>query len=176
MNPDSVHTFFSFLYEGWVGDVVSWLRLIAGIASSAFFAGIIVIAFKFRQVSKPKIRMPEVVIPNAPSTALVRGPWQDVTKKIQSSYPSDWNFAVIQADSIFDSVLKDMGLLGTTLGDRLKQLDFAKLHSLNDVWEAHKIRNRIAHETDRVLTQQQAERAVSLFAKALKELEYLEEE
>ncbi len=176
MNPDSVHSFFSFLYEGWIGGLASWLRLIAGILSSAFFAGIIVTAFKFRQVSKPRIRMPEVVIPSAPSPNLIRGPWQDVMKKIQSSYPSDWNFAVIQADSIFDSVLKDMGLSGVTLGDRLKQLDFAKLHSLNDVWEAHKIRNRIAHETDRVLSQEQASRAVSLFEKALKELEYLEED
>lgn len=176
MTPDSVNHFFSFLYQGALGEVVSWLRLIAGVLSSALFAGIIVIAFKYRELFKPKIRNPKGAKVVIPSPELIRTPWQEVQKKIASNYPSDWNIALMQADSIFDAVLKDMGLLGTTLGDRLKQLDFSKLNSLNDVWEAHKMRNRIAHEADQVLTHEEASRAVSLFEKALRELQYLQDE
>lgn len=175
MNPELVHQFFSFLHEGFIGSLVMWLSLIAGILCSAFFAAIVVITFKYRQIFKPKIRVPSVPIPQQKEKTSMAEPWSGVQKKIESAYPSDWNLAVINADSIFDEVLKDMGLQGTTLGDRLKQLDFSKLRSLNDVWEAHKTRNRIAHETDRAITHEEAKRAVSLFEKALRELEYLEE-
>lgn len=174
MNPEAVHNFFSFLHEGLVGDIVLWLRVIGGILSSAFFAAIVVITFKYRQIFKPKIRVPKVAIPEVREKTSIAEPWGEVQKKVESTYPSDWNLAVINADSVFDNVLKEMGLGGTTLGDRLKQLDFSKLRSLNDVWEAHKTRNRIAHETDRVITNEEAKRAVSLFEKALRELEYLE--
>ncbi len=96
-------------------------------------------------------------------------------RKIEAQNPSDWNLAIIQADAILDNLFKDMGLFGETMGDRLKQLDRSKLQSLDDVWEAHKLRNRIAHATDRVLTQDEARRAIWLYANALRELQYLEE-
>jgi len=59
------------------------------------------------------------------------------------------------------------------MGDRLKQLDLSKLASLNEVWEAHKIRNRIAHGTDRALTHDEAARAIGAFEAGLRELQYL---
>ena len=175
MTPDSVNQFFSFLYQGWLGEVVFWLRFLAGVITSALIAGIVVVSIKMRAiVFRPRAPTPHEDL--VPSSELVSAPWQEVRKKIISAYSSDWNLAVIQADSIFDAVLKDMGLVGVTLGDRLKQLDFSKLNSLNDVWEAHKIRNRIAHETDHVLTHEEATRAIALFEKALRELEYLQDQ
>jgi len=109
----------------------------------------------------------------APSEDLVAKPWQEVMQRMESANPSDWNLAVIRADSLFDGVLKDMGLSGDTMGDRLKQLDLSKLASLNEVWEAHKIRNRIAHGTDRALTHDEAARAIGAFEAGLRELQYL---
>ncbi len=177
MTPDQINQFFSFLYEGRLANLTYWLRLIAGITTSALIAAIIVIVAKFRQMNLTNLaakaqkleKIPE------PSQELAKMPWQDVMTKIESANPSDWNIAVIKADSIFDSVLKDMGLPGETMGERLKLLDAAKLNSLNDVWEAHKLRNRIAHETERVLTQDEARRVVFLFEKALRELQYLQD-
>lgn len=175
MTPDQINDFFSFLYEGRLGAITFWLRLIAGVITSALVAALAVIVVKFRQLNR-RGSSPQYVSPGDRVTSPGgSAPWQDVLQKIESPNPSDWNLAVIKADAVFDNVLEDMGLPGPMLGDRLKQLDTSKLSSLNDVWEAHKLRNRIVHESERVLTHEEAKRSVSLFEKALRELQYLQE-
>ena len=149
MTPDQINDFFSFLYEGRIGAIAFWLRFAAGIITSALVAAIFVIALKFRELMRGSAALAVKAVPAAvPDREIVAGPWEEVRRKIESPIQSDWNIAVIRADAILGAVLKDMGLAGETLGERLKQLDPAKLNSLNDVWEAHKIRNRIVHETE----------------------------
>lgn len=174
MTPEGINQFFSFLYEGLLGEITFWLRIIAGVLVSAMAAAIIVIAVQFRKlIAGAAPSAPEAVGPSEIGGGA--RPWQAVMKNIDSSHPSDWNLAVIQGDAILDGVLKGMGLSGETMGERLKQLDRAKLASLDGLWEAHKIRNRIAHETDRTLAYEEARRAVLLFGESLRELGYLEQ-
>lgn len=175
MTPEQINNFFSFLYEGSLGASLFWVRLVSGVLTSAFFAAIVVIILKLRHLIVSAGTATPAPQPFVPTKEVATVPWGEVQERLASPNPADWNLAVIRADSIFDAVLKDMGLPGETMGDRLKGLDISKLNSLNDVWEAHKIRNRIAHETDRVLTHQEAKHAVHLFAQALRELEYLGE-
>jgi len=178
IEPEAIDRFFSFLYEGQIGSTVIGLRILAGIASSAFAAAVIVIGLKIREfyVVAPKPAEPEPPPETEALETTVAEPWREVQRKIQSAHPSDWNLAVIQADAILDDVFKAMGLTGETMGDRLRQLDPSKLRSLNDVWEAHKIRNRIAHDPGAPLDYQLARRAVMLIGEALRELQYLPEE
>lgn len=177
VTPADIDAFFAFLYEGRMGAITFWWRIIAGILVSAMSAALVIIMVKLNAIRRQRPDEPAVSSAAgerpAPSEDLVAKPWQDVLQKMESAVPSDWNLAVIRADSIVDGVLKDMGLSGDTMGDRLKQLDLAKLASLNEVWEAHKIRNRIAHETDRALTHDEASRTVGAFEAALRELQYL---
>lgn len=175
MSPDQINDFFSFLYEGRIGEAVFWVRLVAGVLTSAFAAAFIVLVMKYRALVLGAPSAPAEAAASEPEGAGIPPPWQEVLKKFESPNPSDWNLAVIQADAVFDGVLNGMGLEGETMGDRLKRLDRAKLASLDDVWEAHKTRNRIAHGTDQTLTYQEARRAVMLFGGALRELGYLQE-
>lgn len=176
VTPDDIDRFFSFLYEGRIGAISFWFRLIAGVLTSAMIAALVVIMLKLRAIQRKSsggVPAKDENARRAPSEDLVAKPWQDVVMRLGSANPSEWNLAVIRADSLFDGVLKEMGLSGDTMGDRLKQLDLSKLASLNEVWEAHKIRNRIAHETDRILTHDEATRAIGAFEAALRELQYL---
>jgi len=168
ITADEINQFFSFLYAGDIGRVTFWFQIVAGVVSSALLAGIVVIILKFRELLTGVPPVPEVPL----QAAKVMKPWGEVMQKIESSNPSDWHLAVILADSILDGVLKERGLPGDTMGDRLKQVNRTHLPSLDGVWEAHKTRNRIAHETERVLTYQEAKRAVILFGEALRELGY----
>jgi len=77
----------------------------------------------------------------------------DVLTHLESENPNDWKLAVIEADIILDDILKKQGYAGTTLGERLRSISPQSLGSLQDAWEAHKVRNKIAHEgADFVLT------------------------
>ncbi len=172
MTADDINNFFSFLHQGRLGSLTLWLELVAGVVTSALLALMVIIMIKFRELYATAPPPAEAA---APVAAGIPPPWAEVMQKIESSNPSDWNIAVIRADSILDSVLQGMGLSGDTMGERLKGLQGGRLASLDDAWEAHKLRNRIAHEAERVFTYQEARRAILLFGRVLQELRYLKE-
>ena len=72
-----------------------------------------------------------------------------------------------------DHVLKSSGYPGDTMGERLKNIDKAQIVTLDGLWEAHKIRNRLAHDLNYFLRYGEAKRAVQLYEKTLKELNAL---
>jgi hypothetical protein len=94
----------------------------------------------------------------------------DVFMHIESSNPNDWKLAIIEADIILDDVLKQRGYVGNSLGERLKSISPGQLSTLNDAWEAHKIRNRIAHDgADFVLTHRLAQETINQYRRVFTE-------
>jgi len=94
----------------------------------------------------------------------------DVFDHIASSNPNDWKLSIIEADIILDDTLKQKGYAGNSLGERLKSISPNQLASLQDAWEAHKVRNRIAHEgSDFILTQRLAQETVARYKRVFDE-------
>ncbi len=81
---------------------------------------------------------------------------------------TSWRLAVIEADKLLDYGLKELMFMGSSFHDRLK-LASAKFRRIRPVFEAHRLRNRLVHETAS-LSRSEAKRAVSLYRSALKEL------
>lgn len=151
-----------------------WARIIAGFFSAVFLVFIVVIIKKLSAFNRPVFKE-KIVSNEGRLPKIIKGPWQDILKKLESESPSDWNLAVIQADSLVDSILKGMGLVGESMGDRMKTLDSSRLATIDDLWEAHRIRNQIVHDADRVISKHQATYVVSLFEKVIDELDYFGE-
>lgn len=100
--------------------------------------------------------------------------WEQIRVKLLSDNPSDWRLAIIEADIYLDKILDKQGVFGDTLGDKLKALTPERLPSLQLAWEAHKVRNRIAHEgADFFLTQPEARRTLSYFEIVFRDLEVI---
>ncbi|PIP15955.1 MAG: hypothetical protein CO003_00065 [Candidatus Portnoybacteria bacterium CG_4_8_14_3_um_filter_44_15] len=97
--------------------------------------------------------------------------WQSILSKVESQDENSYKIAVIEADKMLDDVLKRIGCAGADMGERLKQVGPHQLSNIDDIWQAHKARNRIAHEPDFRLTQSQAKRAVEIFQRALEDLQ-----
>lgn len=96
---------------------------------------------------------------------------QDVFTHSTSDNPNDWKLAIIEADIILEDALKQKGYPGASLGERLKSISSEQLNSLQDAWEAHKIRNRIAHDgADFVLTKRIAQETITRYQKVFSEL------
>ncbi|OVE79331.1 hypothetical protein BVY00_00685 [bacterium G20] len=77
--------------------------------------------------------------------------------------------AVIDADKLFDEVLKKQNYKGKTMGERL----VAAQHDISDndsVWYAHKLRNRLVHEPTMRLRKNEAKNALAGFRQGLKDL------
>ena len=77
--------------------------------------------------------------------------------------------AVIDADKLFDEALKKRNYSGKTMGERL----VAAQHEINDndaVWYAHKLRNRLVHDSTVRLRENEAKNALAGFRQGLKDL------
>ena len=80
-----------------------------------------------------------------------------------------WPLAVINADNLLDEALRKRRFKGKTMGERLVSAQ----HELTDndaVWYAHKLRNRLVHETDVKLKQGDVKKALVGIRQALKDL------
>ena len=74
--------------------------------------------------------------------------WEKISGLIQTRQPSSLRQALIIADRSLDAALKDM-VSGETLGERLKNAKtYFDKDTYNKIWEAHKIRNNLVHESD----------------------------
>lgn len=95
----------------------------------------------------------------------------ELKEHVNSNNPNDWKLAIIEADIILDDTLKRQGYAGPTLGDRLKSISPNTLSSIDDAWQAHKVRNQIAHGgADFVLTQKIARESIVKYERVFKEL------
>lgn len=100
--------------------------------------------------------------------------WEAIKKRIYDDNPEGWKISILEADVILEEILDASGYRGQSLGEKLKQVDREDLNSLEDAWEAHKIRNAIAHEGDAFkITHTEAHRALKLFERVFKEFEFI---
>jgi len=174
-----IYSFFATIFNFIMGredsflGFLSQLKVVAIVFSVLFLLGIIynyVVLFKFKK--KQLVEFAKTIIEEMPDERVTR--WDKIKKYLDSESSSDWHRAVLEADSLMDDIIKKIGYKGETFGERLTQIKPAQFGSLQEIWEAHKIRNRIAHEGEKFeLTKSEAERALDFYEKALKELEYL---
>ena len=171
--------FLDWFYSSWLGTAFYWYKIFAAAASFLLLAVIIYIVYLMYQLNKPSPKTIEEAIeedfgkiPESAKTDLSPR-WQEILDKVSSPNPSEWKLAVIEADSLLDDLLKRIGYPGETMGERLKFVDSSKITSINGLWEAHKIRNMIAHEPDHPVSRQEIEKAIEGFEKVLDELEFI---
>lgn len=100
--------------------------------------------------------------------------WQKVQAHINSNNPSDWRLAILEADIMLDTILDKMGYQGDSIGDKLKGIEKSDFLTLDLAWEAHKVRNQIAHAgTDFQLNDREARRTIEMYQKVFEEFYYI---
>lgn len=95
--------------------------------------------------------------------------WLEIEQSLERDNEASYHMAILNADKLVDQALRDKGFRGQTMGDRLKSAR-GKLAHRNDLWMAHKLRNKIAHETDVRVNYNQARKALASFKATLKDL------
>ncbi len=99
--------------------------------------------------------------------------WERIAGYIESDHPNDWRIAILDADVILDEILEKAGYTGDTVADKLKQVEESDLTTLEFAWEAHKVRNRIVHDADFVLSRREAERVFELYRNVFEEFQFI---
>jgi hypothetical protein len=100
--------------------------------------------------------------------------WNDIRAHAEDAPPQSLTLAVIAGDNLVDDALKEMGLQGEHMADRLEQLHKADLPSLDDLWRAHRVRNDLVHTVGFTLTPNETREVLDVYEKFLLELGALE--
>ena len=77
----------------------------------------------------------------------IDGDWKNIKILLSQKSPSQLRQALISADKSLDNALRDI-VDGQTMGERLKNAESMFDRSLyNKIWNSHKIRNNLVHES-----------------------------
>lgn len=128
---------------------MTWFLLIIGFLILALIAWL---SWKVKQ----KRRL------SASSAKRYRDAWKNVLAI------DDEHRQILEAEKIIDSAMKELGYTGT-FADKLRRAG-PRFRDVQQLWNAHKLRNRIAHEMNLSLNGRDVKSALAAFERALKDL------
>lgn len=100
--------------------------------------------------------------------------WEHVQNLSNSDNPSDWRLAILEADVMLEELLRSSGYHGDSVGEMLKSVEKSDFLTIEDAWEAHKVRNRVAHDgSSYLLNEREVRHVISLFENVFKEFEII---
>jgi len=96
--------------------------------------------------------------------------WERILNHIESINENDWRLAILEADIMLNTLLDNMGLPGDTIADKLKMVEKSDFVTIDNAWEAHKVRNQIAHEgATFIINQHEVRRVIGLYQTVFEE-------
>jgi len=158
--------FTSFVAQLWL-----WI-IVVGYALAVIGLFVIVyVTVRLFELRKREEEFYSTVI-TLPQTAGGMHPrWEHIQTLLEGAGPSEWREAIIEADIMLDDVLTKEGYVGAGIGEKLKSVDEAELKTLQDAWEAHKVRNQIAHQGSTFdLSETVAQRTIAHYEAVFREL------
>ena len=182
---DNIAMYFS-QYVGYWEGFVSGVQGAYGIAIAiaiplclVFAIGIVYCVERIKQVRRKEEVMYDIKIEPAfeeigKADTKYSDMWQRISANIASENENDWKQAIIEADVILDELLTRMGYRGESVGEKLKRVEKGDMETLDDAWEAHKVRNSIAHgHTGFTLNHHEAKQTIQLYKKVFEEFYYV---
>ncbi len=129
-----------------------------------FFSAILIVGgllFAFISISRNSLKQLDV--------DKFRSRWMSIETKLKREDPHTHTICIMEADKLLDYALKERGIQGKTMADRMKQMQ-GKWSNGNGVWAAHKLRNKLVHEPDARIDYDRARQALAVFKQALKDV------
>lgn len=162
-NQANVEYWFRLLYEclhggcyggtlklsaltSWISHFWLWIVFIGYILSAAALFVIIYCTMRLFELRKREEEYYSTLLTPPESAGDVNPRWLHIESLAASTNPSDWRTAIIEADVMLDDVLTKQGYQGAGVGEKLKSAESSDFGTLDGAWEAHKVRNQIAHE------------------------------
>ncbi len=175
--------FFTSHYPNILSGTKSFIGILVGLSipfSLILFIGIIYSVERLKVIRKRedekfnvKVDMAYNDKKNNDNPELARM-WEKVIAHISSQNPNDWKQAIIDADIILGDLLTKMGYGGEGIGEQLKRVIKGDFQTIDQAWEAHKIRNMVAHEgSSFTLDQHEAQRVINLYKQVFEEFYYI---
>ena len=162
---------YESLFQRWSTFVAFSLLFSLCFAALAIYCSIRV--FQMRQIERRKFAAAQrtVAAHDVPKTQLR---WNRILEQAQGDSEQGHRLAILEADIMLNELLDVLGYKGETMADKMRSIDRANFNTIDLAWEAHKIRNKIAHEgSAHQVSAREARRVVALYERVLKEFHYI---
>ncbi|OWK26691.1 MAG: hypothetical protein US76_02620 [Parcubacteria group bacterium GW2011_GWA2_38_13b] len=147
-----------------------WIfKIVMAVFSLLFFIFIVILIIKLKSApseSSPRQKAQKAAV----NKEELAKKWSIIAGKSKSLKTGDWKLAIIEADKFLDDLLKRLGYEGESMGDRLKKLDSKKIANIDQIWQAHKIRNDIVHHPEYEPSKGEIDFALGTYERALQDL------
>lgn len=158
----------------WFYNIGAWLRYILWFLILILIGVIAYVLYDLTQVrTNMRMKLNQVNDESISIPLSTNKNWDRVLLHVESYNESEWRLAVIEADIMLAELLDTMNLVGDSIGEKLKGVEKSDFNTLDLAWEAHKIRNQIAHDPSFVLSQREARRVVALYESVFKEFSFV---
>ena len=169
-------SFLSHYFLGFYGRYGYFLILSSLFLSSVLVIFIAYVIFRVHGIysKQRKSLKPVQSTEEEKEEAVKNEKWKIIEEHIESENPNDWRLAILEADIALGEILDKSGYRGEGIGEQLKSADKSDFTTIDDAWEAHKIRNSIAHEgASFMITEREAKRVIGLYKKVFEEFDYI---
>jgi large-conductance mechanosensitive channel len=101
--------------------------------------------------------------------------WNHIVERARSDDEKSWRLAILEADIMLNDLLDVLGYRGDTMADKMKQVGRAKFQTIDLAWDAHRVRNVIAHQGSmQSLTAHETRRVISLYHQVFREFKFVD--
>lgn len=167
-------------FDAWLETAAMWwylFSILSFMVSVILLVGIVYSTIRASQLSEiedKQLAEAERTFRHAQGTISENTKWQQILAHASSDSPSEWRLAIIEADIMLGEMLDGLGYVGSSIGEQLKQARPETFRTVQDAWDAHKVRNEIAHRgSDFVLTKKIAQATITQYERVFREFKFL---
>lgn len=172
------------IYNLFIKEILSFynstaflaIKYLIGIYILVVFADIILLLFQrgvggnVRQILYGMDLPPEITT----KKIKMKARWDKIRKKLESGNEADYKVAIIEADGAIGDLIRRMGYKGENMMERISNIPIGQLDRIDEIKEAHKVRNRIIHEEKFAVNRETAEEVFAKYEHFLRQFEVLD--
>ncbi|MCR4328590.1 MAG: hypothetical protein NUV53_03685 [Patescibacteria group bacterium] len=171
MNNGGLDFFGTHEFWMWFYSILNFIFLAIDIALFVGFIYALIHAWKYR----PKFRLSKKTNAGAMALRMVvfKERWEEVLKRMAIQTSDSMRLAILEADALVDSILKELGFEGDHMADRLAKITPESLLCIDRLWRAHRLRNELVHTPDYTIETEKAQQTIEDYESFMKEIKIL---
>lgn len=97
--------------------------------------------------------------------------WNRIKKRVGTGIEYDCKLALMEAEELFNDILKDKGFAGKNFEERVQNVEKIQLPNMEEILEAHRVRNSVAHDPNYKLSSDEAIKILGIYERGIKSIE-----
>ncbi len=163
---------YETIFQRW--SVFVGISLLLSLILAALVIYCCVRIFQLRQVERRRFLAMQrpVAAKDVPKTHLR---WNRILEQARGDDPQGWRLAILEADIMLNELLDTLGYKGETIADKMRVVERGDFNTIDLAWEAHRVRNKIAHEgLAHPIDQREGRRVITMYERVFREFQFIE--